>query len=85
MRLDREGSSIRHGVPGVHGEVDEDLLHLTRVHLRRGDLLVENEPQLDVFAKGAAQQLGRLPQDLVDVHHRRKNYLLTREGQKLTH
>ena len=56
-RLDRQRSSLGHGVAGVHDEVEDDLLELRGVGPRRAQALVGDRVQHDVLADQAAQQL----------------------------
>ena len=50
----------RHGITGVNGQVDHDLLHLHRVNPNEAGIRIKGEGDLDIFADKAAQHLLKL-------------------------
>lgn len=55
-RLDPKLATVRHGVPGVGGQVQHHLLHLARVGAKRGEGRRESQHQLDVASEHSIQQ-----------------------------
>ena len=81
--LQGENPSVGHGVPGVHRQVQKDLVELPRVHPNPPDPLLGTEVDLDVLPQKALEHLQGLPDPLVEIHHPRLQDLPPAEGQKL--
>ena len=82
-RRDRELPSVGHRVPGVHDEVDDDLLELPAVHVDAGCHGVSLDAELDVLDEEPAQHRLRLCEDAVQIQGFGTRHLLSREGQEL--
>jgi hypothetical protein len=83
LRLDGEASPPGHGVAGVDGQVEHDLLELAGIDLdptQRGE---EQGGEHDVLANQAPEHGLHAADYLVDVEHSRLEYLPAAEGQEL--
>ena len=84
-RADGELAAVRHGVAGIDGEIDDDLLELMEVGLDRPQIARLIERQLDILAEQAREQDGQFRQHIAELKHLRAQGLLAREGKQLTH
>jgi hypothetical protein len=82
-RLDRELSTARHRIPGVHGEVHQDLRDLIDVDEDAGQLAARHANELDILTDHAPQHAIGLRNDFVEVHERGAQQLATAECQQL--
>ena len=83
-RFDRETAAGRHRIPGVRGEVDDDLLQLRPIRADRFEIRRQRRDEIDVLADHAAQQDGRVPNERVDVEDGGNEHLLAAERQQLS-
>ena len=74
----------RHGIPGIHSEIEHDLLDLHEICLHRGKVGGKVEHQLDVFSDYATEQLLRPPQHIVQVQRLVLGLAFSAEGEQLT-
>ncbi len=81
--LDQQPAASRHRVAGVHGQVDQDLLHLARVGEYRPQVVLERRAQLDVLAEAAPQQLMSVADGLVEADHLGMDHLAAGKGEQL--
>ncbi len=82
-RRDRQRPVARHGVPCVHGEVQEHLPDLARVGLDRPQGGLELELHLDAFADQPAQHRLDLAHAVVEVDDARLQHLAAAEREQL--
>ncbi len=73
----------RHGIAGVHREVDDRLFKLNPIHPHRSDRRVEGELELDVLADDASEQRGDTLDRRVQVDDLGLQHLTTAERQQL--
>jgi len=75
-------AAVRHGLPRIDKEIQEDLFDLPLVHIDRPDFLLEFDMDHDLFLCAAEHQ-GALPDQLVEI--RRLDLILPthRKGQQL--
>ena len=81
--LDRQRAASRHGIPRVHREVHDDLLHLPAIGLHERQLGPEAQHDLHVFPDEASEHRPHVGHDHVQVEQRRLDDLLAAEGQQL--
>jgi len=82
-RRDLERPAVRHGVPGVHGEVEQHLRELVRVRHDRPHAGAERRGEGDPLADRARQELLEVRDHLVQGQHLRAEELLARQGEEL--
>jgi hypothetical protein len=82
-RLDAEAAASWHRVARVQRHVHQDLLELAAVGLDPPQVRLGGDDQLDLLAKGPAQQLSGALDHLVHVEYLRIGRLAPREGQEL--
>ena len=75
---------LRHGIPGVDGQIHEDLLDLPRIgfHVSQGG--VSNQRQVDILTDQTSQHLLHVRDEGVQVQNPRRQHLLPAEGQQLS-
>ena len=78
----RDLSAAGHGVPRVHGEVQQGQLQLVGVDLDSGKGLLEAHRDLHPPAKGAAQQRRHAADQGRQVHHLRRERLAAAEREQ---
>ena len=83
-RLESEPASLRHRVPGVDGQIHDDLLDLAGVGLRVPESRAEDGDEGDVFSDQAPEHLAHLRDHGIQVQHHRIQHLLAAEGEELT-
>ncbi len=81
-RREGERAAIGHGVAGIEGQVEQGIFKLAGVDDGLGQVLSQHGVHLDGFAKGAPQQVGHPPHQLVQVDRFRLQGLAPREGQQ---
>jgi hypothetical protein len=81
--LDDQPAASGHGVAGVDGQVDQDLLDMTLVSQDVSQVGGEAGDQLDVLAERPLQQLEDVGDRYVEVQHARLHHLAAGEGQEL--
>src|SRR4029078_13274868 len=72
-----------HRVPGVDGQVDDDLLHLRGVGADAAEVAAAAGDELHVFADEALEERAHALDDLAEVQDARLQDLLAAEGQEL--
>ena len=80
---DGQLASLGHGVPGVDGEVGQDLLYLTRVNLDHGRIQRGQGDQLDVLSNEAPEHPYDTKDILIQVNDSGLDHLPAGEGQEL--
>ena len=70
--LDRQRAASRHGIPRVHREVHDDLLHLPAIGHHRRELGPEGQHDLHVFPDQAAEHRPHVGHHHVQVEQRRQ-------------
>ena len=80
---DGERAALGHGVAGVDGEVEQHLPELARIGAQLAELRIEEQAQLDVLADHAAEQLGDVLDDAVEVQDLGLEDALAAEGEEL--
>jgi hypothetical protein len=83
LGLDRELPALGHGVPSVHDEIEEDLLHLRRVGLDAAQAAGRRRDEVDVLADEASEHGLDLADDGVQIQDLRSEHLLPAEGEEL--
>jgi hypothetical protein len=81
--VNAQGAAVGHGVAGVDGQVDQDLLDLARVGEDRQRIVTQRSAQLDICAKGSAEKVLDPAYPVVEVEHLGADNLSSGEGQKL--
>ena len=76
-------AAVGHRIACVHGEVDQDLLHLSRIDQHRAQIGGQRAVQLDMLPERAAQQLLDVADDVVDVDDLRLHDLAAGEREQL--
>ena len=84
MRLDDERAALGHGVPGVHGEVHHDLLHLPCVYPHVPERPIGNDRDVHVLADDPAEQSSHIVEQIIEVHNLGRDGRGLAERQKLT-
>ena len=83
-RLDCQRAAVRHGVAGVDGEVQDDLLQLAGIGLHRVALRTERTSS-STSSPIRRRSIGvSTPDDRVQVEHLGRDDLLAAEGEQLT-
>ena len=72
-----------HGIPGVHGEVHDDLLQLRWIHQDGLQLRLRLEVQVDVLAQDALQHRFHAGDDPIEVDDPGLQHLGAAEGEEL--
>jgi hypothetical protein len=85
LRADRHGSAVRHGVPGIHGEVDDHLFELVHVGLDEPEVASLAHLELDALSEEALQEERQVGERLAELHGLRAERLAAREGEQLAH
>src|ERR1700730_659808 len=67
LRIDGELAAERHGVAGVDGEIEEDLLELAGVGFDAAEGIAEAQAEFDVLADQAAEELAHIGDKFVEV------------------
>ena len=81
--LDGQGPAAGHGVAGVDGEVDQDLLDLAGVGGDGGQVAGQVGGELDVLAEGPLEQLADVGDEVVEVQDAGLDDFPAGEGQQL--
>ncbi len=82
--FDGELPSARHRVAGIHGQVHDDLLELSRIRQDVSELARQMHCEVDVFTEQAAEHALDPPDDLVHVRDPGLDDLLAAEAQELS-
>ena len=80
---DAEFAAVGHGIAGVGGEIDQDLLELRRVRDDQPQPGVQRRLDPNVFADGAFEQAAQILDDGVDVDRGGPQHLAAAEGEQL--
>src|SRR5580700_7058392 len=83
LRFDGELAAERHGVAGVDGEIEEDLLELAGVGFDAAEGIAEAQAELDVFTNQAAEELAHVGDEFVEVEDLGLKDLHAAEGEHL--
>ena len=81
---DRERAALRHGVPGVDGQVRDHLLELAGIRGHVAERGIEIEPEQDPLAHEPPQHAAHVAHDRVEVDLSRLHDLLAAEREELT-
>ena len=79
--IDGQGASMRHGVTGIDGQVEQDLLELDGVGLDPERQRVELEDDRNVFAYQTLEQGHEITNNPVKIQRDRVQHLLPAERQ----
>ena len=79
----RELAALGHGIAGIHGQVDNDLLDLPPVGLHPPQIMLRNRDQLDVLADEASEHFLQVRDHRIQVQDLRSHDLASAEGQQL--
>ena len=60
-------AAVGHGVPGVHGHVDDHLFQLTLVDHNRAQIAAMDHRQFDMLTDQAANQIDQLRQHVGEI------------------
>ena len=82
--LDEEASAVGHGVAGVNGEVEQDLVDHAGVGVDHQGIGGELELHLNVLAEDAVKHLGHVDNDFIQVQIACLHRLLAAEEEQLT-
>ena len=82
-RLQRELTSVGHGVAGIDDEIHDDLLNLRVVDLDHPQAIGEGGRDFDILAHQVRCHPGNFSQDRIQREDFRLNDLLPAEGEKL--
>ena len=74
---DGKSAAARHGVAGIDGEIDDDLVELSRVNPHHAEIAGVLHDQLNVLSDQAPQQVGHVGERLGGVQQYRFQGLLT--------
>jgi hypothetical protein len=80
---DQELAAFGHGVAGVDGQVDQNLLQHPRIGLDGWEARGKIHAQGNILAQNAAEHFADLVDDLVQVGHLQMEFVLAAEGQQL--
>ena len=83
LRVDRESRRRRHRVARIDRQVQQDLLHLSRVDAHGCEVLAERHPDRDILADRAHQHALRVRDEFVEAHDPRFEHLLAAEREQL--
>jgi hypothetical protein len=81
--LDRELTTVWHGIAGVGGQVEDNLLDLTRIRAHDSWRIPEVRNQRDVVPDDPPQKLVHILEHKLEVEHYRLDRLLAAEGKEL--
>ena len=81
-RLDGKPPAAWHSVAGVHGEVDQRVLELARIHQRAPKTRARHRLQRDGLAQGALKQVGEPGNQPCGLNRLCIEWLAAREGQQ---
>src|SRR5205085_347098 len=79
LYLDRQGTAARHRVPGIDGEVHDDLLELPAVRLHHHRMVSQFRDELDVVTDQALQETTGARDDVVQIENLGVQDLAARE------
>ena len=82
-RFNGETAPLRHGIPGVGGEVHQDLLDLNRIDADAIQFFPGDEGKFDVLADEAVKRPGDVGDDGIQVDDPEGLHLLAAEGEQL--
>ena len=81
--FDGDTATLGHGIPGIGGQVHQDLLDLDRVDADAAEPLPGDEVEFDVFANQAVQRPSDVGDDGIQVDDAKCLYLFAAEGEQL--
>ena len=82
--LQSQFAALGHGIPGVDGQVHDDLFHLATIDVHAAQLRLQMTGDFHILADHPAQHLLHVAHDAVEAYHRRHQHLLAAERQELT-
>jgi hypothetical protein len=82
-RLDNELSAMGHSVASIHGEIHDDLVHLSGVGLDNRHRRSRQQNDFNVVPHQRCQQLVDFPEPLIQVEHLLLHRLASAERQQL--
>jgi hypothetical protein len=83
-RLEGQFPPLGHGVPGVHAQIHDHLLDLSRIRLDFSKLPVGADQHLDVLAQKPRQHFSHSREELIQVQHHGLDELFSAERQELS-
>ena len=83
FRLDGELASFGHGIPGIHAQVDEHMLHHSRIRQHRIEVFSGIDIEIDIHADNTVEHFHQVGDQFVDVQGTGHDYFLAAEGQQL--
>ena len=84
-RAQCDGAAVRHGIAGVDGKVEDDLLELAEIGSHRPQVATVVDLELDVGAGHPVDEHAQVADDVGHVQNRRPHCLLARKRQELPH
>ena len=81
--FNRKLAALRHGIAGIHGQVDDDLLDLPTVGLDPPQVGLRNRHQLDVLADEASEHFLQIRDHRIQFQYLGSENLASAEGQQL--
>ena len=78
-----QSPAFRHGVSGIHDEVQNDLLDLPRIGLHLPETRSGERHNIDVFTDQAMKHFVHIGDDAVEIQLLRHQHLSAAEGQQL--
>src|SRR5688572_17279801 len=82
--LDRDAAALRHRVARVGGEVDEDLIELTAIHVHDRATSAGAKGELDLLAEDLAEDHVRVRDHAIELDVRRPANLPSPEREQLS-
>src|SRR4029079_9542004 len=81
--LDGQLAPVRHRIPRVDGEIQQDLFQLSAIGLYASPRALQDRCQFDILSEEAAEHLLRVADNLVDVENLGRQDLLPAEREEL--
>ena len=79
-----DATPVGHGVPGIHAELEDDLLVLVLVRQKGGQPVSQVHGERDFAGKGLGQECDQVPDLLVEVEGREVDLRLSAKSQDLS-
>src|SRR6266852_1981429 len=83
LRLDGQRAPYRHGVAGVHGQVQQHLLELSGIRFYAPERVTQSKTKLNVFPNQPSQELAHLSDQLIHVQNFGLEHLHPAESKHL--
>ncbi len=81
--VERDASTVRHGVARVQHQVQDDLLNLGWVHPHQAQIIREFDNQFDILANQAAEQIAHIRYNVIHAEQTRFDCPLPRYRHQL--